>query len=106
MVKRVAFPDSSYLNSDSPLFKKNGAFVYLFVFPNPGYPLLLLLYELLIHILLYELLLINLFLYSFFYYSQAWEYLVFSTFPWRFCWYFADVFKLLQQPLYMGIIFP
>lgn len=30
MVKRVAFPDSSYLNSDSPLFKKNGAFVYLF----------------------------------------------------------------------------
>lgn len=39
MVKRVAFPDSSCLNSDSPLFKKNGAFVYLFVFPNPGYPL-------------------------------------------------------------------
>lgn len=70
MVKRVAFPDSSYLNSDSPLFKKNGAFVYLFVFPNPGYPLLLLLlyellYEFLIHILLYELLLINLFLHSF-----------------------------------------
>lgn len=29
MVKRVVFPDSSYLNSDS-LFKKNGAFVCLF----------------------------------------------------------------------------
>ena len=68
MVKRVAFPDSSYLNSDS-LFKKNGAFVYLFVFLNPGYPLLF----------------INLFLYSFLYYSQLLEYLVFSTFPWRFC---------------------